>query len=129
MSLIACEAPIKEVVRESYPNNQAKLIEYVQDIAGEEVVVDQKTYFENGQFKMGGKLEDGKREGMWVAYFENGNLQSKGDFKAGNRDGIAMVYYPNTQLMYKGQYKKDKKVGAWKFYNKQGELVKEEDFK
>lgn len=127
--LAACgNSPIKEVVKESYPNNQAKLIESVQMIDGKEQVVEQKAYFDDGQFKMGGKLLDGKRHGKWTAYFKNGKLQSEGEFDNGLRTGMAKIYYDNGNLMYDGQYKNDQKIGVWKFYNEKGEFVKEEKF-
>jgi len=128
--LAACNnTPIKEVIKESYPNNQAKLIEFVQEVDGKEQVVEQKAYFEDGQFKMGGKLLEGKRNGKWSAYFSNGKLQSEGEFENGMRTGIAKIYYENGNLMYDGQYKNDQKIGVWKFYNEKGEFVKEEKFK
>jgi antitoxin component YwqK of YwqJK toxin-antitoxin module len=128
--LVACgNAPIKEIVKESYPNNQAKIVEYVQEIDGKEQVVEQKTYFNNGQFKMGGKLKAGKRDGKWAAYFENGKIQSDGEFDEGIRTGKTKIYYDNGNLMYDGQYENDKKIGTWKFYNKAGKFVTEENFK
>ncbi|MCO6501177.1 MAG: hypothetical protein J5I47_12485 [Vicingus serpentipes] len=127
--LYACEAPpIEERVEETFANGQPKTIHYVQQIDGKEEVVEQKAFFENGQFKMGGKLLKGKREGMWKAYFEDGKLQSEGEFEGGVRMGIGKVYYPNGQLMYEGQYENDKAIGHWKFYNEEGKLTKEKDF-
>jgi len=127
--LMACEtAPIKKVVKESYPNGKPKSVEFLQNINNKEELVEQKHYFENGQLKIGGKFENGKRTGKWVAYFENGNLQSEGVFENGVRSGYAKVYYPNGKLMYEGSYKNNLETGTWKFYNKAGEFVKEKTF-
>lgn len=126
--LMACKAPVTEVVKETHPNNQPKLVEYVQQIEGKEEVIEEKIFFDNGQLKMGGKFENKKRHGIWVAYFKNGNLQSEGKFKKGTRTGIAKVYYPNGQIRYQGQYMDNKEVGDWKFYSEKGELVKEKNF-
>ena len=126
--LISCEPSIKERIEEAYPNNQPKVLNYIQEIDGKEEVVEEKTYFENGQLKMGGKFLKGKRNGIWKAYFENGILQSEGEFENGARTGVAKVYFSDGKIRYEGQYDNDKEVGHWKFYNKEGELVTEKDF-
>lgn len=129
LALIACNnSPIKEVVKESYPNGKVKYVEYLQEINGKEQIVEERAFFDNGKFKMGGKLKDGKREGVWLANFYNGKVQSEGEYKAGIKTGETKVYYDNGNLMYEGRYKADKKVGVWKFYNKTGKLVNEQRF-
>ena len=126
--LFSCEAPIVEKKGETYPNNQPKRIDYLQEQDGKEVKVKEKYFYEDGKLKMEGDFLDGKREGEWQAYFDNGQLQSEGFFKANKRIGVAKVYYPNSKLRYEGQYENDKEVGHWKFYNEQGQLIKEQDF-
>ena len=127
--LFACgESPIIEQIKETYPDNQPKVVEYVKGVDGVLEVVEQKTYYPNGQLKLAGKFNKGKRNGAWKAYFENGQTQSEGEFKNGVRTGIAKVYFPNGQIRYEGQYENDKEVGNWKFYNEKGKLVKEKDF-
>jgi len=126
--LISCKPSIKRKVITTYPNKQAKTVNYLQEIDGKEVIVEQKEYYENGQLKMGGKLLKGKMNGTWKAYFENGNLQSEGEFISGKRTGSGKVYYANGKLFYEGFYKNGKEIGKWKFYNKKGKLVKTKDF-
>lgn len=126
--IFSCKNTVVEKVESTYPNGEKKKVSYYQKNGDEELVVEEKLYHENGEFKMGGKFKDGKRDGVWKAFFDNGQLQSEGAFKDGKRDGIAKVYFPNGQLMYEGQYKDDKQVGHWKFYNEQGKLANEKDF-
>ncbi len=128
--LLSCNPPptINKKVIATYPNKQPKTVNYIQKIDGKEVVVEQKEYYENGQLKMGGKLTNGKMNGIWKAYFENGKLQSEGEFINGLRTGLGKVYYPSGKLFYEGSYKNGKETGHWKFYNKKGKLAKEKDF-
>ncbi len=126
--LIACESPIIEKVKETYPDNAKKLVSYFQVEDGKEVVVEEKHFHQNGKFKMGGKFLNGKREGEWKAYFKNDQIQSLGTFKDGRRTGVGKVYYPNGNLRYEGFYKDDKETGHWKFYTEAGKLSQEKDY-
>jgi antitoxin component YwqK of YwqJK toxin-antitoxin module len=126
--LMACESPIIEKVQETYPDNTTKLIEYFQEIDGQEVLVEKKHFHQNGNLKMTGKFKNGKRDGEWKAFFANNQIQSLGFFKDGLRTGEAKIYYPNGKLRYEGFYEKDKEVGHWKFYTEAGQLTKEKDF-
>jgi antitoxin component YwqK of YwqJK toxin-antitoxin module len=127
-TLFSCEPPIVEKVIETHPDNAPKLVEYFQEIDGKEVLVEQKEFHPNGQFKMGGQFLNGKRTGNWEAYFEDGKTQSIGEFIDGERTGIVKVYFPTGKLYYEGQYENGKEAGHWKFYNEAGKLVNEKDF-
>lgn len=126
--LFACETPVVEKIVSKHPNGEKKKVEFFQNIDGKEVLVEEKHFFDDGKFKMGGKFKGGLRDGEWKAYFQNKQLQSEGVFKKGKRFGIAKVYFPNGQLMYEGQYENDKEIGHWKFYNEKGKLVNEKDY-
>ncbi|MDF1673876.1 MAG: hypothetical protein P1U41_10235 [Vicingaceae bacterium] len=128
LTLFACETPVVEKIVSKHPNGEKKKVEFFQNIDGKEVLVEEKHFFDDGKFKMGGKFKDGLRDGEWKAYFQNKQLQSEGFFKEGKRFGIAKVYFPNGQLMYEGQYENDKEIGHWKFYNEKGKLVNEKDY-
>lgn len=127
-AIIGCKNEVIEKVESTHPNGKNKKVVYYEKDGDKEIIVEEKQYHENGQFKMGGKFKDGLRDGEWKAYFNNGQLQSEGAFKEGEREGIAKVYFPNGQLMYEGQYKNNEEVGHWKFYNEQGKLVNEKDY-
>ncbi len=126
--LLACDSQIVEKVEETYPDNAKKRVTYTQNQDGKDVIVEEKHFHQNGEFKMGGKFVDGKRDGEWKAFFDNGQIQSLGTFKDGLRTGEAKIYYPNGNLRYEGFYEADKEVGHWKFYTEAGKLTKEQDF-
>ncbi len=128
LAIIACESPVIEKVETKYPNGEKNRVAFYQEKDGEEILIEEKHYHENGALKMQGKFLNGKRDGDWKAYFNNDTLQSIGEFKNGLRIGEVKVYFPDGQLRYEGKYEKDKRVGHWKFYNDRGELIKEEDF-
>ena len=128
LSLFACETPIIEKVVSKHPNGEKKKVEFYQDIDGKEVLLEEKHFFDDGKFKMGGKFKNGLRDGEWKAFFQNEQLQSEDAFKEGKRYGVAKVYFPNGQLMYEGQYENDEEVGHCNFYNEQGKLVNEKDY-
>jgi len=126
--LFSCQPQIKEKVEETHPDNKPKLINYYQEVNGNDELIEQKEFHLNGQLKMSGKFVNEKRDGKWMAYFDNGKPQSQGIFIDGKRTGSAKVYFANGKLRYEGEYKDDKEFGHWKFYNEKGELIKEKDF-
>lgn len=123
--LISCGDKLTEKVEGTYPNNKPKSVSFYKVEAGKEVKVQEREFYENGKVKMEGKLENGKRTGVWKAYYEDGTLWSEGEFVNGERNGYGLNYYPNGNLRWKGDYKNDKQVGNWKTYNEQGVLVEE----
>jgi antitoxin component YwqK of YwqJK toxin-antitoxin module len=84
--------------------------------------------YDNGQPKVKGMLEDGKREGLWVSFYENGVRWSEENYLDGKREGRAINFYPNGIMRYRGQFIDDKKAGLWQFYDEEGKLVRKEDF-
>lgn len=128
LMFFACEASIVEKIKSKHPNGEKKIVEYYQNIDGKDVIIEEKQYHDNGEFKMGGKFKNELREGEWKAYFSTGKIQSEGSFKNGKSNGSIKVYYPNGQIIYEGKYKEGEKTGHWKFYNEQGKLTQEKDY-
>lgn len=86
-------------------------------------------YHPNGAVKIEGRFnDDGDRHGLWNSYYDNGIKWSESYYSAGNRDGHSITFFPNGAIRYVGEYKNDEKVGNWKFYDEEGNLVKEENF-
>lgn len=77
---------------------------------------------------MDGKFKDEERDGAWKAWYENGNLWSEGEYKAGKRNGPGIAYHPNGKKYIEGMYRDDARVGAWKFYDTTGVLIREVNF-
>lgn len=89
-----------------------------------EQVVD---FYPNGVKKVEGKLVNGEKHGRWVFYYDNGFMWSEGMFKYGKREGYSVVYYKDGRKRMKGQYENDQKVGAWSFWNEEGEFIESID--
>lgn len=64
----------------------------------------------------GGRLKNGKKEGMWETYFTNGQLSSKGSYKNGESEGLWEVYSSDGGLISKGSYKNGEREGLWIYY-------------
>ncbi len=84
-------------------------------------------YYKSGNLKAKGSYRNGKRDGHWTVFYESGLLWSEADYKDGKKSGKATVYYPGGQKRYEGTYESDKRVGVWRFYDKDGHLIKEEN--
>lgn len=77
--------------------------------------------------KLAGRLDaNGKRHETWYYFKKDGTTGTVTTYFHGKKHGHTIVYHPNGALNYKGEYTMDEKTGAWKFYDKQGNLVKEE---
>ena len=126
--LIACQSSKVERVEASYPDNSKKIVSVYQIENGEENLLEEKHFYQNGKLKMKGKFLNGKREGEWKSYFANDQIQSTGTFGNGVRTGEVKIYHPNGNLMIEGFYKEGKEFGHWKFYTKAGKLAREKDF-
>lgn len=86
------------------------------------------SFYENGQLKMVGYLENGKREGLWRAYYPTGVKWSEGEFKNGKNHGTSKVYYQNGASRYEGFYIEGQRAGKWFFWNENSQLVKNIDY-
>lgn len=118
--LVACGEKLERRVETTFPGGSPHDVRYY-DKSGS--CVKEEEYYESGQLKMVGVLQDGHREGEWKSYFEDGKVQSTAFFKNGLRYGPATVFYPTGQLFQEGYYDNGKRCGVWKFYDEQGYLV------
>lgn len=80
--------------------------------------------------KLSGRLDqEGLRHETWYYFKNDGSIGSTTTYFHGKKHGHTIVYHPNGALHYKGEYSMDKKIKEWKFYDKQGVLVKTENYK
>lgn len=84
--------------------------------------------YPNGNKKLVGRYEEGKREGVWSSWYEDGQLKSEAKYRNGKRHGFSKTWYPNGQLRYKGRYHHGERSGEWTFYDREGEVVKKERY-
>lgn len=79
-----------------------------------------ETYYTNGQLSHKGGYKNGEREGLWEYYFDNGKLSGKGVYKNGIREGLWIEYYGD--LFIKVNYKNGTQHGHFEVYNTSGSL-------
>jgi len=127
-SVIECLGDTNHLVKvyDLYPSGDtAKVIYY----AADGVSKDRETlFYEGGNFKMGGRYQNEGRVGVWKAFFKNGNLQSVRNYNTnGKEEGIYEVYTINNGHYYlyiQGFFKDGEKRGTWKFFNRDGDIIK-----
>ena len=107
-------------VIKKYKNGQVKSIENFKNgkLNGEF-----KEFFENGSLFQIGTFKNGDMENV-KAFYENGNLKFKQNLK--DRKGKYRGYYPNGMLEAEGEVFQGDEIGLWKYYNKEGNLLKTE---
>jgi antitoxin component YwqK of YwqJK toxin-antitoxin module len=109
---------------ETYPDGSPMVIEYVNP-GSIDKSKNINTFYKDNKLQSEGMLKDGKKEGKWVFYYDNGNKWSEGYFKNGIEQGTRTVYYENGKKRYEGSFRNGDKTGLWKFWDKNGELIKE----
>ncbi len=73
---------------------------------------------------MEGLMEGGKRHGVWTSYLPSGRVQSRNVYEHGILEGITTVFHPNGVLYYSGMQRQGKPFGEWKFYDREGNMLK-----
>jgi len=114
-----------------------------------------KTWYENGFLKYEVKYVEGKREGYQNSYDKYGSIESETSFKNGKlngisknwrftseaekniiqlfitykenkRHGICMEWHANGILAEESNYLEGEKHGAYKYFDKEGNIIREE---
>ena len=78
--------------------------------------------FENGQKRLEGRYEDGKREGVWTWWHENGRKMMEGSYQDNKRVGIWFVAYENGLKQSEGPFRDDKRDGKWIYWDTDGQV-------
>jgi antitoxin component YwqK of YwqJK toxin-antitoxin module len=88
-----------------------------------------RSWYQNGQAKMVGNLEDGSRVGRFVWWHENGIKQSMGNYDAqGRKTGQWIWWHENGMKSIMGQYKEDEADGLWRQWDQDGQQTREKTF-
>lgn len=128
LALIAFGCSRKKIVEASYENGNPRIVKYYHKKAGNLILDREVVYYENKQEKMDGEYINQQRNGPWKAWYENGTLWSEGVYKDGKRNGMGIAYHENGKKYIEGMYRDDIRVGAWRFYDTTGVLIKEVNF-
>ena len=81
--------------------------------------------YQNGQFKSKGKVEDGKRNGIWTEWKKNGQITGEYNFIEGKEvgeGGSIITRYSNGLKKEEGYYIDDKKDGKWTEWDENGQI-------
>ena len=60
---------------------------------------EESLYYDNGQIKRSGQLENSLNEGLWNWYYENGQIQHEGDYIDGKKDAKWTWWDENGQMV------------------------------
>ena len=61
--------------------------------------------YQNGQYRSKGKIEDGKRDGIWTEWYKNGKIRLEGNYKDGRQHGKWTFRNENGQIKEEGNFK------------------------
>ncbi|MBT6745826.1 MAG: hypothetical protein HOB26_04670 [Flavobacteriales bacterium] len=126
--LFSC-ANREEVVEQTYPNGNKKIVMIYEGDGVDRKAIEQKSYYIGGQTEVTGQFDaNAKRNGNWIYYYENGNKWSECEYTSGIRNGNSVTYFENGSKRYQGNYKEDKQIGHWIFYNGDGSIDNEKDY-
>jgi len=117
----------KEQVMSKFANGVAQVTWEYGDVDGKRAPVYQREYNEDGTLFKEGPLKNQRRNGAWKSYYRDGTLWSENNYNNGLVNGKTITYFPNGKKRYEGYFKNASKTGVWKFWNDQGEFVKEVD--
>lgn len=117
----------KEMVMSKFANGAAQVTWEYGDVDGKRLPVYQREYNEDSTLFKAGALKGQRREGEWKSYYRDGTLWSENTYKNGLINGKTITYFPNGNKRYEGYFKNASKTGIWKFWNEEGDFVKEVD--
>lgn len=86
-------------------------------------------YYKNGVVEMRGTMKDGKREGVWKSWYEDGSPWSETNFANGKKNGRTITWYDNEKKRYEGFYIDDKESSTWTFWDEQGNILSNKEYK
>ncbi|MCF6169500.1 MAG: hypothetical protein L3J66_00795 [Bacteroidales bacterium] len=116
-----------EVVMSTFANGVAQVTWEYGNVDGKRVPVYQREYNEDGTLFKEGPLKNQRRDGAWKSYYRDGTLWSERIYKNGLVNGKTVTYFSNGKKRYEGYFTNSSKSGTWKFWNEEGEFVKEVD--
>jgi hypothetical protein len=70
--------------------------------------------------------KDSLGESFQEEYYSNGVLKKRALLIGGTLEGEYVEYHSNGVIKVQGYYEQGRKVGTWRYYDKKGELLREE---
>ena len=126
--LFSC-ANREEVVEQTFPNGNKKIVLVYEGKDADRKVIEQKSFYIDGRPEVKGQFDkNAKRNGNWVYFYKNGNKWSEVEYTSGIRNGKSITYFENGNKRYQGNYLEDKQTGHWIFFNEDGSIDQEKDY-
>ena len=85
------------------------------------------SWYSNGQPKMQGQFDSGKRSGTFVGWHANGQKDVIGQFDEGKKVDNWVWWHANGQKRIEGQYQNNIPVGTWTWWDEDGSVRKQQD--
>lgn len=123
--LVSCGESLEERIIYSHPNNTPALVEYTVSGDTTKQVVKTVRYYFNGERQEELHLKDGKKHGVCTMWYMNGEKMFEATYDNDVLHGTFVQWYDNGEKDYEAQYNQGKAVGTWKYYNRDGSLMKE----
>jgi antitoxin component YwqK of YwqJK toxin-antitoxin module len=88
-------------------------------------------YPETGLFKIEGKYNNDKKDGVWTMFYDMKNkcVEELGEYKNDIKDGHWGTYYKNGKNKTSGYYRNGQKIGVWVYNNECGSISSKEYYK
>ena len=80
-----------------------------------------RTWYESGKLQSEVKVENGKKEGMFVSWYENGQKKDEVPYVGGVREGKTREWHENGQLKFEGEYVDDELEGKAIWWTSKGQ--------
>lgn len=93
------------------------------------IVIQRKTYFDNGNLAEEVSFENSKVEGPYKKYNSKGDTIVEGQYADGEKTGKWTYYNEAGEVEKRGLFKNNLKIGTWKEYNLKGDLIRETVYK
>lgn len=87
----------------------------------------QKTYFDNGNIKSEGWIQNNLKTDYWFYYYENGRKKEEGHYKNDKKTKWWVFYDVNEEVVKKSKFENDKMDGLTIIYYK-GNIIRAEKF-
>lgn len=79
-----------------------------------------ESWYENGQIKDSGRVDNNNKTGGWKSWHQNGQLKDSGNYHHGFKNGPWKSWYANGRLESSGSYDNDQMTGTWEWYHENG---------
>ncbi|PKL90933.1 MAG: hypothetical protein CVV21_10340 [Candidatus Goldiibacteriota bacterium HGW-Goldbacteria-1] len=89
----------------------------------------EKVFYPSGKLLAEIPIVKGLKHGKLIWYYESGDIKITQEVKKGSANGMIVFYYEGNVKEHEGVIKKGKRVGEFKYYDKQGKLIKSEYYR